>query len=113
MRTIFRAAGLDARTFRRALRRKSGGNRIAPFESQRLRRSEAAKHVFAHAEHFAEMANSVVFPVQLLFAVVSIDDEVRDDLLDQLGVEPGRLRKVAKREVAFPWAGEKRSAGRN
>jgi len=26
---------------------------------------------------------------------------------------PGRLRKVAKREIAFPWAGEKPSAGRN
>jgi hypothetical protein len=57
---------LDAGTFRRALRHKSGGNRIVPFESQRLRRSKAAKHVFADAEHFAEMANSVVFPVQLL-----------------------------------------------
>ena len=42
-----RAAGLDARTFRRALRRKSSGNRIAPSESQRLRRSNAAKQVFA------------------------------------------------------------------
>jgi hypothetical protein len=37
------------------------------------------------------MANSVVFPVQLLFAVLSIDDEARDDLLDQLGVKLGRL----------------------
>lgn len=113
LRTIFRAAGLDARTFRRALRRKSGGDRIAPSESQRLRRSKAAKQVFADAEHFAEMANSVVFPVQLLFAVVLADDEVRDDLLDHLGVEPDRLREVAKREVAFPWTGEKRSAGLN
>ena len=113
LRTIFRAAGLDARTFRRALRRKSCGNRIAPSESQRLGRSKAAKQVFADAEHFAEMANSLVFPIQLLFAVVSTNDEVRDDLLDQLGVEPERLRKVAKREVAFPWAAEKPSAGRN
>jgi ATP-dependent Clp protease ATP-binding subunit ClpA len=113
LRTIFRTAGLDVRTFRRALRRKSGGNRIAPSESQSLHRSKAAKQVFADAEHFAEMANSVVFPVQLLFAVVSIEDEVRDDLLDQLGVQPERLNKVAKREVAFPWAGEKPSAGRN
>jgi ATP-dependent Clp protease ATP-binding subunit ClpA len=111
LRTIFRASGLDARTFRRALRRKIGGNRIAQSESQRLRRSKAAKLVFADAEHFAEMANSVVYPVQLLFAVVSIDDEVRDDLLDHLGVEHERLRKVAKREVTFPRAGEKPTAG--
>jgi hypothetical protein len=91
---------------------KIGGNRIAPSESQSLHRSKAAKQVFADAEHFAEMANSVVFPVQLLFAVVSIEDEVRDDLLDQLGVQPERLNKVAKRAVAFPWR-EKPSAGRN
>lgn len=113
LRTIFRAAGLDARCFRRALRRKSGGDRIAPSESQRLRRSKAAKQVFADAEHLAEMANSVVFPVHLLYAVVSTEDELRDDLLDQLGVEPARLEKVAKREAMPPWAGERRAPGNN
>ena len=113
LRTIFRAAGLDARSFRRALRRKCGGNRATPSESQSLRRSKAAKQVFADAEHLAEMANSVVFPVHLLYAVVSIEDELRDDLLDQLGVEPARLEKIAKREVIPPWAGEKKSAGPN
>lgn len=112
LRSIFRVAGLDARSFRRALRRKSAGNRLAPSEAQRLRRSTAAKQAFADAEHFAEMANSVVFPVQLLYALMSIDDQVRDDLLDQLGVEAERLRRVTKREVA-PWTGEKPSAGRN
>jgi hypothetical protein len=113
LRTIFRATGLDARTFRRALRLKIGGNRIAPSEPERLRRSKAAKQLFADAEHFAEMANSWVFPVQLLFAIVSIDNEMRDDLLDELGVEPERLRKVAKREIAFPWGGGKPFVGRN
>jgi hypothetical protein len=113
LRTIFRAVGLDARAFRRALRRKSAGNRLAQSESQRLRRSKAAKEVFADAEHFAEMANSVVFPVQLLYAVVSIEDEVRDDLLDQQCVEPSRLRKVAKREIMPPWQGERPQPGHN
>lgn len=113
LRTIFRAAGLDARVFRRALRRKSKGKEIVLSEPQSLRRSKAAKQVFADAEHFAEMANSVVFPAQLFYAVISIEDEVRDDLLDQLGVEPERLQKVAKREIVSPWAGEKPSAGYN
>jgi ATP-dependent Clp protease ATP-binding subunit ClpC len=113
LRTIFRAAGLDARAFRRALRERSAGDRIAPSESQRLRRSKEAKQVFADAEHFAEMANSLVFPVHLLYALASIEDELRDDLLDQLGVEPARVRKVTKREITPPWAGDKPSAGRN
>ena len=113
LRTIFRAAGLDARTFRRALRRKTGGTRTVPSEPQRLRRSKAAKQMFADAEHFAEMADSIVYPVQLLYALVSVDDELRDDLMDQLGVKPERLRKVVKREMVSPWAGEKPSAGRN
>jgi hypothetical protein len=49
------------------------------------------KRYFAFRYPAQEMANSVVFPVQLLFAVLSIDDEARDDLLDQLGVKLGRL----------------------
>ena len=113
LRTIFRAADLDARIFRRALRSKSGGNRVAPSETQCLRRSKAAKQVFADAEHFAEMANSAVFPVQLLYAVVCIEDETRDDLLDQQCIEPSRLRKVAKREIIPLWQGDRTRPGQN
>jgi ATP-dependent Clp protease ATP-binding subunit ClpA len=113
LRTIFRTAGLDARAFRRALRGKSEGIRLGLVRSQRLRRSKAAKQVFVDAEHFAMIANCPVFPVHLLYAAVSIDDETRDDLLDQMGVEPTRLRKVTKRELASSWPGERPSPGRN
>lgn len=113
LRTVFRAAGLDACAFRRALRGKCGCKLVAPPASERLRRSKEAKRIFADAEHFAELAGSVVFPVHLLYAVVSVADEVRDDLLDAMGVELVRLRAVAKREVAFPWEGEKPQAGWN
>lgn len=113
LRNVFRAAGLDACAFRRALRGKCGCKLVAPSVSERLRRSKEAKQVFADAEHFAELAGTVVFPVHLLYSAVSLADEVRDALLDELGVELERLRTVAKREVAFPWAGEKPSAGRN
>lgn len=113
LRTVFRAAGLDACAFRRALRGKCGCKLVAPAASERLRRSKEAKQVFADAEHFAELACTVVFPVHLLYSAVSLADEVRDALLDELGVELERLRTVAKREVAFPWAGEKPSAGWN
>lgn len=101
LRTIFRATGLDARTFRRALRRVSGGNRTAQSESQRLRRNKAAKLVFADAEHFAELAQSVVFPVHLLYAVALIEDHLRDGLFNELGIELQRLQQVAKREMPF------------
>ena len=107
VRTVFRAAELDACAFRRALRGKCGCKLVASAASERLRRSKEAKRVFADAEHFAELAGAAVFPVHLLYAAVSLADEVRDDLLDAMGVELERLRTVAKREVAFPWAGEK------
>ena len=113
LRTVFREVGLDARTFRRALRRRSEGNRNAPSESQRLRRSKASKQAFADAEHFAEMANSVVYPVQLLYAVISTEDALRDDLLDEFGVKLARFKKFAKREIMPSWPDAKPAAGNN
>lgn len=101
LRTIFRATGLDARTFRRALRHVSSGNRTAQSESQRLRRSKSTKLVFADAEHFAELAQSVVFPVHLLYAVALIEDHLRDGLFNEFGIELQRLQQVAKREMPF------------
>lgn len=113
LRTVFRAVGLNACAFRRALRGKCGCKLVAPPASERLRRSKDAKRIFADAEHFAELAGSAVFPVHLFYAMVSVADEVRDDLLSEMDVELERLREVAKREVVFPWAGEKPQAGWN
>jgi len=113
LRTIFRSAGLDARVFRRALRQKCAGDRVAPSESSPLHRSKSAKQAFAEAEHLAEVGNSVVYPVHLLSALLSMEDELRDDLLDQSGVKPARLRKATKNELMPPRAGDKPSAGRN
>ncbi len=113
LRTIFRAAGLDARTFRRALRRMSGGNRSSRSESPRLRRSKAARQVFSDAERFAAVTGSLVFPAHLLYAVALLDDQLCDGQMEQLGVDRQRLRELAKRDVMFPFGSEKRSAGRN
>jgi hypothetical protein len=85
LRTVFQTAGLDVRAFRRALRRKAGGRRSSPSECQRLRRSTEAKQVFADAEHFAEMANSSVFPVHLFYAVLSGADYAPVSLMVRLG----------------------------
>lgn len=101
LRTVFRAAGLDTRTFRRRLRRVSGGNRFSPSETERLRRTAAAKRVFADAEHFAAIADILVYPVHLLYAVLLTEDKKRDELMKELDVDPKRLQQLAKREVMF------------
>ena len=118
VRTIFRAVGLDARTFRRALRRKCVvdrcvGDRIAPSETKSLHRSQAAKQIFADAEQIAEIGNSVVFPVHLLSAAIATKDDVRDDLMKQSGVEPARLKKTAMHEAMFAGRSKKPSVGLN
>ena len=99
LRTVFRAAGLDARVFRRKLRRASPERRFALDDSERLRRSSAAKQVFADAEHFAQLGSSAVYPVHLLYATLLADDEHRDATLAELNIEKKRLITVSKREV--------------
>ena len=99
LRTVFRAAGLDAKTFRRQLRRVSPERRFALDDSERLRRSSAAKHVFADAEHFAQLGSSMVYPVHLLYATLLAEDEHRDTTLAELNIEKKRLLTVSKREV--------------
>ena len=101
LKEVFRAADLDASTFRRQLRHLSGGNRFAPSEAERLRRSQTAKRVFHDAEHLAAMTDRMVLPVHLLYAVLLIEDEKRDGLLVELGVDLKRLIRVAKRAVLF------------
>jgi ATP-dependent Clp protease ATP-binding subunit ClpA len=99
LRTVFRAAGLDAKTFRRKLRRVSAERRFTLDNSERLRRSSAAKRIFAEAEHFAQLGSSAVYPVHLLYACLLGDDEHRDATLNELKVEKKRLLTVSKREV--------------
>ena len=99
LRTVFRAAGLDAKTFRRKLRRASPERRFALEDSERLRRSSSAKRIFADAEHFAQLGSNAVFPVHLLYATLLADDEHRDAILSGLNIQKERLLTVAKREV--------------
>jgi len=99
LRTVFRAAGLDVKTFRRRLRRVSPERRFALDDSERLHRSSAAKRVFADAEHFAQLGSSVVYPIHLLYATLLADDSHRDVTLTELNIEKKRLLTVSKREV--------------
>jgi ATP-dependent Clp protease ATP-binding subunit ClpA len=99
LRTIFRVAGVDAKTLRRRLRRASPERRFSLDESERLRRSSAAKQIFADAEHFAQVSNGAVYPVHLLYATLLAEDEYRDATLAQLKIDKKRLLSVAKRDV--------------
>jgi ATP-dependent Clp protease ATP-binding subunit ClpA len=105
IRTIFRAAGLDAKTFRRRLRRASPERRFSLDESDRLRRSPSAKQIFADAEHFAQLGSGTVYPVHLLYAALLAEDKRRDVTLAELNIEKKRLTSIAKREVVMPQLG--------
>lgn len=99
LRTIFRVAGVDAKTLRRRLRRASPERRFPLDESEQLRRSSAAKQIFADAEHFAQVSNGAVYPVHLLYATLLAEDDHRDATLAELKIDRKRLLSVAKRDV--------------
>lgn len=99
LRTVFRVAGVDTKTLRRALRRKSHERRFSLDESERLRRSSSAKIIFTDAEHFAQLGNCAVYPVHLLYATLLAEDEYRDATLGKLNIDNKRLLSVAKRDA--------------
>jgi ATP-dependent Clp protease ATP-binding subunit ClpA len=105
LRTVFRAAGLDAKKFRRRLRRTVQDRRFSMTESERLRRSPAAKQVFADAEHFAQVGSGTVYPAHLLYATLLAKDEHRDETLANIEIDKRRLLTVAKREILTPQLG--------
>jgi hypothetical protein len=57
--------------------------------------------VFRDAEHFAEMTNSLVYPVHLLYAVLLVRDEQRSQVMTSMGIDERRLEQVTKQEVLF------------
>jgi hypothetical protein len=99
VRTVFRTAGVDACTLRRRLRRTCEGSHDALVPKGRLHRTQASKDVFADAEHFAEIAGSAVFPIQLLYALLLSKDGERDEVLADEGIAVKRFQDAAKRET--------------
>lgn len=105
LRTIFRVAGVDAKSVRRRLRRASPEERFSLTESGRLHRSSAAKEIFADAEHFAQLGNCAVYPIHLLYATLLAEDEHRDATLAKLRIHKKRLVNVVKRDALAVQAG--------
>jgi ATP-dependent Clp protease ATP-binding subunit ClpA len=99
IRTIFRVADFDAKTFRRRLRKLSPEVRFDQNDPDPLHRSPETKKLFAEAQHFAELSDQVVYPVHLLLAVLCTTEASSDDVMRQLGIDKKRLEKITKREV--------------
>jgi len=101
IRNVFRAARLDAKTFRRRLRQSAADRLVALSNPDQIHRSKAAKKVFADAERLATLEDSNVMPVHLLYAVLLAQDDQLDGTLEELGVSRKDLQGAAKREVFF------------
>ena len=99
LRTVFRAAGLEAKTFRRKLRRTLPEPRFSLEDSKRLRRSSTAKKIFSDAEHYSQLGSGVVYPAHLLYAALLVQDEHRDAILAELFIEKKRLLTASRREI--------------
>ncbi|MCX6968364.1 MAG: hypothetical protein NTZ46_11430 [Verrucomicrobia bacterium] len=102
LRRVFAAVNLDAKQFRRSLRAKLHMNLAlrAP-ETKRYHRSESAKAVFRNAERWAELTESPVFPIHLLYAIMEEDDDSREQVLVELRLDGKGLERESKHEALF------------
>jgi hypothetical protein len=112
LRTVFRAAGLDARMLRRHLRRVYPEQRLGLDRSKRLHRSSEAKRIFANAEQFGQLGSGKAYPVHLLYATLLADDENRDVVLNKLKINKERLLTLVKKQVFKPQIGSASSSKR-
>lgn len=110
LRNVFRTAGVDAKQLRRALRKPDPEQDFDLAKSDQIRRSPAAKRIFATAERIAELGGGVVYPVHLLYATLEAEDAHRDATLARLEFDKNRLLSVAKRQVITPSIGAHRGS---
>ena len=99
LRNVFRSANLNAAIFRRRMRRASGEQRFSLEQSERLHRSPAARKMFTDAEHLAQFTDGVVYPVHLLYTVLTTKDSQRDEVLKELGIDKKHLREAVRQEL--------------
>ena len=99
LRNIFRNANLNAATFRRRMRRASGEQRFSLEQTEHLHRSPAARKIYTDAEHLTQLADGVVYPVHLLYTVLTTKDSQRDEVLKELGIDKKHLREAVRQEL--------------
>ena len=99
LRTVFRSAKVDPKILRRRLRGVAIKDRLSLGESGRLRRSPAAREVFADAEQFSQIGDAIVYPVHLLYASLMASDADRDGVFLELKIDKTRLVDTVKTEI--------------
>lgn len=99
VKTVFRSAGVDPRKVRRLLRKRFEGSHDVLLPKGQLHRTQASKDIFSDGEHLAEMTNSPVYPVHLLYALVSAKDIDRETVLSELKVDMKHLCEAARQNV--------------
>jgi ATP-dependent Clp protease ATP-binding subunit ClpA len=107
IRTIFDGADLNPKTVRRRLRKTLMGEDVGPVPKT-VHRSPATKAIFSKASNLAEISGGIVYPAHLLLAVFLAEDERRDSLLQELGVNKRRLMQLTREEAGFRKAGQLR-----
>ncbi len=99
LRNAFCYANLAAATLHHHIRRISAHEMFAMNQTESLHRSPTARKIFFDAEHYALLGDGVVYPVHLLFALLTIRDCQRDQLLTELAVNKKRLQEAIRREL--------------
>lgn len=106
LRTVFRAAGLDAKKFRRRLRSALPEPRSVRCVLERLHRNAAAKRVFEDANRFAQLGSGTVYPIHLLYASLLAENSYRDTALATLTIDKKRLLTAVEQAVILPKSGD-------
>ena len=102
LRRVFGAANLAAKQYRRSLRSKLHINlAVRAPETKRYHRSESAKAVFRNAERWAELTESPVFPIHLLYAIMQEADDSRRQVFVELRLDEKLLERESKQEALF------------
>jgi hypothetical protein len=99
LRSVFKLSCVDPKALRRHLRAAYGKDSLGIVESEPMRRSDSAKHVFSVAELYAEITSFVVFPIHLLSASLSTEDLKRDSAMAAEGIDKDTLVQQAKEEM--------------
>ena len=95
------AAGVEPARFRRQFRAQMKGDgqeELRPNQG-RLHRSLSSRYCFLEAEQLAEVTESELLPIHLMYAVLAVKDASRDGILSKMGSNIELLRKTTKKEM--------------